>query len=89
MIAYFTFLEIYEILYNFHLEHFFRFWRLLSQIQMTNSTVPEFRQHRNLNLQQLYLTIYNRYWGDSRAKRKMLKSTYLHKKFMIIEQLEH
>ena len=82
-------LEAYEILYNFHLEYFFIFWCLLSQIQTTSSTVPEFWQHRNLNLQQLYLTIYNRYWGDSRAKRKMLKSTYLHKIFMTIGQLEH
>ena len=56
---------------------------------MTNSTILEFWQHRNLNLQQLYLAIYNRYWGDIKAKRKMLKSNYLHKIFMTIGHLEH
>ena len=81
------FWKAYEILYNFDLEHFSRFWRLLCQIQTTSSTVPEFWQHINLILKQLYFTIYNRYWGDSRAKRMMLKSTYLHINFMTIGQL--
>ena len=83
------FCKSYEILYNFRLEHFFRFQRLLSQIQTIRSTVPESWQHRNLDLQQLYLSIYNSYWGDSRAKRKMLKSTYLHKNFMTFEYLDY
>jgi hypothetical protein len=73
-----------EILYNFHLKHIPRFWRLIWQKQMTSSTVLDFWQHRNINLQQLYLTNHNRYWGDSRAKRKIQKSTFIHKIFMTI-----
>ena len=56
---------------------------------MTSSTALDFWQHRNINLQQLYLTIRNRYLGDSKAKRKMQKSTYLPKIFITIEHPEH
>ena len=83
------FWKAYKILYNFHLEHIPRFWCLFRQKQMTSSTAPDFWQHRNINLQQLYLTIRNRYRGDSRANRKVQKSTYLHKIFMTIEHPEH
>ena len=83
------FWKSYEMIYNFHLEHIFRFWCLIRKKQTKSSIALEFWQHRNLNLQQLYLTIYNSYWGDSRAKRKMLKPTYLHKNFMIIGHLDY
>ena len=83
------FWKAYEILYNLYSEHIPKFWRLIRQKQTKSSTAPDFWQHRNINLQQLYLTIRNRYWGDYRAKTKMQKSAYLHKIFMTIEHLEH
>ena len=49
---------------------------------------PDSRLSSNFNLKQRYLTNQIRYGGDSRGIRKILKSSYTHKNFIIFGQVD-